>query len=221
MKSGLHSLLLAAVLTCSACAPLTVTGGGYHGAAPDNQLYGLEPDQRYIVSEAITIQPAFTAAGKFNSQVIFLADQLEKNADRKSLGNTFIVTTFSNLDNLSETSTLGRLLCESLIHELQVRKWQVFDVRLTRDVIVNPTGEFSLSRDINKIRETYKVGGVVTGTYTNIDNVTIVNARSIDTNTGIVLSSAQARLSNNWFTDALLFNQSSQRDMRIVGERAK
>jgi len=219
MRSGAMLLLLSALLMFSACAPLNVTHQNYSGA--DNRLYGLDADQRYIVSESLGIQPASNSVGRFNAQVIFLADQLEKNADRKSLGNTFIVTSFSNLDNLAETSTLGRLICESLIHELQVRKWQVYDVRLTKDVMVNPTGEFSLSRDINKIREIYRVGGVVTGTYTYIDGVIIVNGRSIDTNTGIVLSSAQARLNSNWFTDALLFNQNNLKEMRIVGESSK
>jgi TolB-like protein len=217
MRSGAKLLVISSLLLSSACVPYTVSNQSH----ADTQLFGLESGQRYIVTDTMSIQPASNSAGKFNSQVIFLADQLEKNADRKSLGNTFIITSFSNLDNLAETTTLGRLLSESLIHELQVRKWQVFDVRLTKDVIVNPSGEFSLSRDINKIRDTYKVGGVVTGTYTNVEGNIIVNGRAIDTNTGIVISSAQARLNNNWFTDALLFNQNALREMRIVGERSK
>ena len=220
MRFGLGLTALSALLAVSACVPYIANQGYVNGAA-DDRVYGISADQRYLVSDSITIQPSSNSVGKFNAQVIFLADQLEKNADRKSLSNTFIVTSFSNLDNLSETSTLGRLLAESLIHELQVRKWQVFDVRLTKDVIVNPAGEFALSRDTSKIRELYKIGGVVTGTYTNIDGTIIVNGRSIDSNTGIVVSSAQARLNSNWFTEALLFNQNNLREMRIIGERSK
>ena len=220
MKVLAKYLVLPTLLMFTACVPHSISYQGSDVRATD-EVYGLDSDQRYIVSEPISVHHAFTSPGKFNAQIIFLADQLEKNADRKSLGNTFIVTSFSNLDNLAETSTLGRLIGESLIHELQVRKWQVFDVRLTKDVVVNSTGEFSLSREISKIRETYKVGGVVAGTYANVDGTVIVNGRAIDTNTGMVLSSAQARLNSCWFTDAMLFDRNNLRDMRIVGDRPK
>jgi len=180
----------------------------------------LIPDQRYVTSEPLVIQPSRTQAGRFNALIIFLADQLERNADRKTLANTFIVTSFGNLNRLSETSGLGRLIAENLMHELQIRKWQVFDVRLTKDIVINETGEFSLSRDIKKIREAYKVGGIVTGTYAVANNDIIVNARSMDINTGILASSGQIRLPTDWFTESLLFNEDNLKTMKIVGDTA-
>jgi len=176
-------------------------------------------DQRYVIYEPLTIQPSRTAAGRFNAQIIFLADQLERNADRKSLANTFIVTSFVNLNKLSETSELGRLISENLIHELQVRKWQVFEVRMTKDININEAGEFSLSRDSNKIRERYKIGGLVTGTYATAGGNIIINARSIDVSTGLVASSAQARIPLDWFADSLLFDRDKLKEMKIVGDR--
>lgn len=178
----------------------------------------LKSNQRYVVDEPLGIQRSQTTVGRFNAQMIFMADQLERNADRKSLQNTFIVTSFTNLDRLSETSAFGRLVAENVIHELQVRKWKVFDVRLTKDVVINETGEFSLSRDIMKIKEMYKVGGIVTGTYSVADSHMVVNARVIDINTGLVASSAQIYLPVNWFTEALLYNEESLRPMKIVGD---
>jgi TolB-like protein len=177
----------------------------------------LKPNQRYIVSEPIEIQSSNSPSGQFNARMIYLADQLERNVDRKILNNTFIVTSFTNLNRLSETTSFGRLVSEDMIHELQVRKWQVFEVRLTKDIIINDTGEFSLSRDINKLKELYKIGGIVTGTYSVAGNSIIVNARVIDINTGIVVSSAQTHLPLNWFTDNLLFSDDHLRVMRIVG----
>lgn len=182
------------------------------------QLAQLNSNQRYIVDEPLSIQNSQTSVGRFNSQMIFMADQIERNADRKSLENTFIVTSFSNLNKLSETTAFGRLVAENMIHELQVRKWKVFEVRLTKDVVINETGEFTLSRDIQKIRETYKVGGIVTGTYSVAGNHVIVNARVVDINTGLVASSAQIQMPINWFTDSLLFNTDSLKSMKIVGD---
>lgn len=177
----------------------------------------VNPEQRHIVNEQLALPVTQGAAANFNSRIIFIADQLERNLERKSLSNTFIVTSFTNLNKLSETTSFGRLVSENIIHELQVRKWQVFEVRLTKDVIINDTGEFSLSRDINKLKELYKIGGIVTGTYSVAGNSIIVNARVIDINTGIVVSSAQTHLPLNWFTDNLLFSDDNLRVMRIVG----
>lgn len=178
----------------------------------------IKPGERYIVDEQLKVPEAQTAVGHFNSQMIFMADQIERNVERKSLENTFLVTSFTNLNKLSETTGLGRLISENLIHELQVRKWRVFEVRLTKDVVINETGEFSLSRDIKKIKDSYKVGGIVTGTYSIADGHVIVNARVMDIDSGLVTSSAQIHLPVNWFTDALLFNTDSYKSMKIVGD---
>lgn len=180
-------------------------------------------NQPSVADEPLVIQQSRTTAGSFNSQLIFLADQIERNLDRKSPQDAFIVTSFSNLHNLSETSPLGRLISENLIHELQVRKWRIFEVRLTKDVIINETGEFSLSRDIAKIKELYKVAGIVVGTYSITGGNVFVNARVIDINSGIVVSSGQARMPVNWFTESLLPKEVSQehvsqKPMRIVGD---
>ncbi len=109
-------------------------------------------------------------------------------------------------------------MAENLIHELQVRKWKVFEVRLTKDVVINETGEFSLSRDIKKLKDMYKVGGIVTGTYSVANDHVIVNARIIDIDTGLVASSAQVHMPVNWFTDALLFSEENRKPMKIVGD---
>lgn len=188
--------------------------------AEDYTSVVLKPDQRYISSDPLMVQQSRTAAGRFNGLIVFLADQLERNADRKTLGNTFIVTSFGNLNKLSETTAFGRLIAENLIHELQVRKWQVYDVRLTKDIAINESGEFSLSRDIKNIRDTYTIGGIVTGTYAVADDSVIVNARSLDINTGIVASSGQVRMPIDAFTDALLYSEDKLKNMKIVGDGA-
>jgi TolB-like protein len=213
-RTNLLGIIIAAV-TISGCA----NSSNYHRSSNEEyertQLYS---NQRYVVDEPLGVQRSQTSVGRFNSQMIFMADQIERNADRKSLDNTFIVTSFTNLNKLSETTAFGRLIAENAIHELQVRKWKVFEVRLTKDIVINETGEFTLSRDIKKIKELYKVGGIVTGTYSVAGNHVIVNARVIDINTGLVASSAQIHMPVNWFTDALLFNEESLKPMKIVGD---
>ncbi len=196
----------------TACSLLLMTG------CASNNMAVVEDNQRYIVSDKLNLPTTYTAAGNFNSRVIFMADQLERNLDRKNLANTFIITSFANLNRLSETTAFGRLISENLIHELQVRRWQVFEVRLTKDIVINDNGEFSLSRDIKKLKELYKIGGIVAGTYSVTGNSIIVNARVIDINTGIVVSSAQSQIPVNWFTDNLLVSDENVKPVRIVGD---
>ncbi len=174
--------------------------------------------QRHIVNEQLALPVTQGAAANFNARIIFMADQLERNLNRKNFSNTFIVTSFANLNKLSETTSFGRLVAENLIHELQVRKWQLFEVRLTKDIIINESGEFSLSRDIKRLKDQYKISGIVTGTYSVTGNSIIVNARVVDINSGIVISSAQANMPVTWFTDELLFSEDHLQTMKVVGD---
>lgn len=211
-------LLLATVLSGCMATTTNYPTNPAGATVPAGGVATLQPGQRYIVSEPIGVQDSGSTVGRFNARMIFLADQIERNADRKSLSNTFIVTSFVNLNKLSETTPFGRLVAENIIHELQVRKWQVFEVRLTKDIVINESGEFSLSRDIMKLRDQYKIGGIVAGTYSVSGGHVIVNSRVIDINTGLVVSSGQIHLPVNWFTDELLVNDDHLKTMKVVGD---
>jgi TolB-like protein len=131
------------------------------------------------------------------------------------------VTSFTNLDNLEDTTALGRLISENLMHGLQLHKWQILEVRLTKGIDVNATGEFSLSRDVNKLKDEHKIGGVVTGTYSVAEGNLTINARVIDINTGIMISSAQSYIPVTWLPDTLFPGESNKKSMKIVGDGIK
>jgi TolB-like protein len=154
--------------------------------------------------QPILSRQALSPAGIFNSNMIFLADQVDRNRDDAVASKPLIVTSFANLDDLSETSSLGRLIGEQLMHEMKVRGWNVIDMRVTKSISVNPSGEFSLSRDLGRIRDTFKVGSVVVGTYTKTTDGLLISARVIDVSSGAVVSTAQSRLSRDRFTTQLV-----------------
>ncbi len=170
------------------------------------------------VKEHLDILPSITPEGNLNSRVIFLADQLVRNIDNRFRYEPVVVTTFVNLDNMKETSSLGRLIAEDLIHELQVRGWKVFDIRLARDIVVKPQGEFSITRDIRNIRNYYRVNSVITGTYAITSNSVIVNARIIDVKTGVVVSTGQIVLPIEDVASLLTDRSDSGSTIRIKGE---
>jgi TolB-like protein len=205
MKLFLGVLATATVMClCGGCATSAVSeGNGTDGSAS-------------AVSQ--TTPPP---VGNFNERMKNLANQLHANASAATLTNTYIVTSFTNLDKLGDTTALGRLISENLMHGLQRHKWQILELRLTKGVDINTEGEFSLSRDINKLKDEYKISGIVTGTYSAAEGNLTINARVIDVNTGIVISSAQTYIPLAWLLEIPSQNQSSPTTMRIVNDGIK
>ena len=161
------------------------------------------------------------AVGAFNERMKNLADQLDKNATTKDLLNTYVVTSFTNLDKLGDTTALGRLIAENLMHGLQVHMWQILEIRLTKGIDVNADGEFSLSRDVNKLKDEYKISGIVTGTYSAAEGNLTINARVIDIDNGIVISSAQTYIPLNSLPESSPSNEIGNKSMKIVSDGIK
>ncbi|MDK2797418.1 MAG: hypothetical protein PWQ19_968 [Tepidiphilus sp.] len=155
-------------------------------------------------------------AARFNAAMSSLADQIERNIRHKNLLPAVLASTFVNLDDLDDTSPLGRLISENLIHELQVRHWNVYDIRLSKAVAVNPAGEFVLTRDPKLLEYQYLVAGVLVGTYSIANDEVFVNARVIDVNTGVVVSSGQISLPIDEFVARLLVDGDQLKPMRII-----
>ncbi|MDD2307966.1 MAG: FlgO family outer membrane protein [Desulfuromonadaceae bacterium] len=159
--------------------------------------------------------------GDFNDKMKNLADQLDKNAAADNLSNTYVVTSFTNLDKIDDTTALGRLISENLIYGLQMHKWRIIELRLSKGVDVNAAGEFFLSRDISKLRDEYKISGVVTGTYSVAEGNLTINARVIDVNTGLVISSGQTYLPVKQLPKTPIEQVKNSATMKIVSDGIK
>lgn len=170
-----------------------------------------------LAFEPLHAPQARTPSGVFNSGMIFLADQLDRNTAASARARPTVITSFANLNDLNESSALGRLVGEHLMHELQVRAWEVVDVRMTRDLIINHAGEFSLSRDISHLREAFPLANVVTGTYAVTRDGVILNVRIIDSASGRVLSTAQTRLARDAFIAAMVDPPPAAPLVRLTG----
>lgn len=161
----------------------------------ESALYSYEP----IVSHY-----AGSPSGIFNSGMIFLAEQMNRNISPEGKTRPTVVTSLANLSNLGESSAFGRLVGENLMHELSVRGWPIADVRITRELSINDTGEFILSRDIRKIRDSAPMANVVTGTYTPTSDGVLLSVRVLDVATGRLVSTAQTRFSKDPFISSLV-----------------
>jgi hypothetical protein len=102
-----------------------------------------------------------------------------------------------------------------------MHKWQILEVRLTKGIDVTAAGEFSLSRDVTKLKDEYKISGIVAGTYSVAEGNLTINARIIDVNTGIVISSAQTYIPVQWLPDASYSVEGSSNTMKILSDGIK
>lgn len=177
-------------------------------------LSGCAQAPSYTVNARMPIFESSTASGNLNSMIIFISDQLVRNNDLIQLSKPIIVTPFVSLDDLKETSGFGRLLAEGLIHELQVRHWNVIDFKLVNRSSSN--WEVNEKGDILKISEQYKIAHIVTGTYSMVNEKVFVNAKILDIETAVVISSGQAVLPLNGMES--LFFDAGLKPVKIKGE---
>jgi TolB-like protein len=91
---------------------------------------------------------------------------------RASVGRDapIIVATFVDLDDVTRTSALGRVMGEICAARLSQRGYRVINVKVRPDsVVINPQGEFLLSRDVNVVSKEHGAQVVLVGTYTKTD----------------------------------------------------
>jgi TolB-like protein len=139
-----------------------------------------------------TAAPAYVAPNQaFNDKMLSLALQLEKNLDVNKRFSVYAVTTFVDLDKFASSNSVSRLMTEQLVHELQLKQWNIIDLRLSKTIAISDGGEFSLSRDARKLRSPQEVSGVVSGTFSVVGEDIFINVRVLDYTTGAILSSAQ------------------------------
>lgn len=161
------------------------------------------------ISQMPRFEPIVTAnstlpSGVFNASMMFLAEQLDRNVAADMRQRPTVITNIATLNALNETSALGRLISEHVMHELQVRSWAVMDIRLAKEIMITENGEFTLSRDAKKLRDNMPALNVITGTYTATSDGILVSVRAVDLSSGRVLSTAQTRLARDKFTLGLM-----------------
>ncbi len=129
---------------------------------------------------------------ELNIMIKSLATQLLNSAKPHALDSKPIILTSSvNLDNFKKTTKFGRMLSESMIHELDVRGFKILDYRKAPGVLVNRKGEFNLSRNTKRISSKIGASYVFVATYSKLGRNLMVNARILDLSTSGVVSSAR------------------------------
>jgi len=114
------------------------------------------------------------------------------------LNQPIIVTTFVDLNNLDKSSIFGRVLAEELLNELHQAGFTVSEIRKGRDIFIRKElGEMILSRNAREILGKSNARAILAGTYVATAKTIIINARLIDINSPLILSSCSYSLKMN------------------------
>ena len=125
------------------------------------------------------------------------ADGLIKNLHAPlNEGETVIVASFADVDNLTQSSTVGRLLGDIVGSRLSQQGFTVVDIRTRQNSIFiqEQGGEFVLSRDVRALSKANNAACVVAGTFGRLGKSTVVSVRMIRASDNVILSSADGVL---------------------------
>jgi TolB-like protein len=168
------------------------------------------------------------SASRMNKVVRFLAQQLVKNSDLKSADGKLAVASFVDLEHYGKAGKLGKMLSENLVHDMQIRGFNVIDFKTMPTIEVGKSGDYIFSTDINKLDTKHDINYVLSGTYTKYQDGVMVNARLLELKDKKVKSTAQAFIPNKdlrmildiYDPDAMIHLSSSFKlsTIRIVSE---
>ena len=145
----------------------------------------------------------YVDARELKLKVRELAEQLVAGINDPALrAAVALPVSFVNLDNLSETSGLGRYIAEQLLHEFSQRGFPVREYRIPGNTIATAEGrgEFYLSRALKEAVPVNQDAVVVAGTYYADSQAIFVNARLLRPANGRVLRTASLILPANSLT---------------------
>ncbi|WP_152512971.1 FlgO family outer membrane protein [Desulfovibrio sp. X2] len=145
-----------------------------------NRMY---PEKTAAEKEGVLLTSNYEAANRLASG---LSDRdVDENA-------RIVLTSFVDVDDLDNTSTLGRVIPEQISSRLAQKGFTTVELKgLTPQIEVREgQGEFGLSRRVKPVNKTTYGYAVLVGTYAVGLNVVTVNARIVRSSDNAVLAGA-------------------------------
>jgi TolB-like protein len=135
-------------------------------------------------------------------------DRLVASAPSLDSNTTFLIASVADLDQLTETGSLGRLISEEAATHLIQCGYRVPEVRLADTMHVREGGEFILSRDVADLRRVHNAELVVTGTYSSVGDATHVNLRFVRLADGVAVAATEFEIPRSLALPNQLFSAS-------------
>lgn len=169
MKNRLIFFILVVLLGTTSCT-YRIAFGGCAYRVKTGECY-----QETIPDADITLENYTAADNLMRHAVMVLRPE-----------HRLLVTTIADIDNLEDSTSLGRLLSEHFAVRFAQKGYTVKEVKLHRGLILIPhTGEFILSREVGEIQADV----VIAGTYAVGQNLVYITLKMLECKTGNVISS--------------------------------
>lgn len=119
-----------------------------------------------------------------------------------------IAATFVSIDDLSQSSTLGRISSEIMASALGRQGMQVREVKMRDSLFIEENvGELILSRTVQRLSAQHDARSILMGTYAQGQDYVYISARVVRSSDAMVLGSADFKLALNNNTRSLLEGQ--------------
>lgn len=136
------------------------------------------------------------------------AEQMIASNPELTRYSPMIAATFVSIDNLSQSSTLGRISSEIMASALSRQGMQVREVKMRDSMFIEESvGELILSRQVQRLSAQHNARSILMGTYAQGQDYVYVSARVVRAGDAMVLGSADFRLPLNNNTRSLLEGQ--------------
>lgn len=109
---------------------------------------------------------------------------------------TILIASFVNIDDLEESSTLGRTIAEYAGARFTQQGFKVIEMKLRKSVFIRKAGgEFLLSRELHNLSTRHKTQSIVVGTYSVAKDIVYISARIINLADNTAVASYSYKLS--------------------------
>ena len=132
-----------------------------------------------------------------------------------------IVGSFSDINNVEETSALGLVVSEQFVTRLVQLGFNVSEVKLRDQMNLKQDGEFVLSRDTNDITKTYNVAAIVSGTFAKAQDGVLFNSRMIAAQDGKLIAAQDFILKNEDDVMALINKKAKSKNVQWYGKHVE
>ena len=138
----------------------------------------------------------------------YAADNLSKGLRFRNFAPDMpiLAASFVNIDNLEQSSTLGRTISEQIASRLAQQGFKIIETKLRQGSIFiqKGKGEFLLSRDLLNLSINQGAQGVLVGTYAVSEYFIFVSARIVRTEDSSVITGYDYELPQDKTTRSML-----------------
>lgn len=133
------------------------------------------------------------------------SDALLKAGHGLKSDRPLLVATFADIDDLQQSSTLGRILSEQFASSLASKNVPIIEVKMRESMFVKErTGELILSRKLHSLVQSHDAQAVLLGTYATGGENVYLTVRLVRTDDNIILAAHDFSLPLNRDIKAML-----------------